>query len=219
MMVLHGSAGSPYVARVRMQCYAKGIDVELRPAALGTPEFLAMNPIGKMPVLDHDGFILPESLLICEYLEDLHPTPSLLGATPQERAMVRLIPRTLDLYCAALFPILRAGADPGFTIDEAAERASLGKGLTALERFLRPDGYAARDTLSLADCVLVPWLYYGRMLAARGDGTLNEYPKLARYAGDIGSDPIVQRVWGEMDEAFRVFMTKWKADQEAAKQG
>ncbi|SMH54255.1 glutathione S-transferase family protein [Azospirillum agricola] len=219
MMVLHGSAGSPYVARVRMQGYAKGLDLELRPVALGTPDFLAMNPIGKMPVLEHDGFILPESLLICEYLEDLHPTPSLLGAAPQERARVRLIVRTVDLYCATLFPLLRAKSDPGFTIDEAAERSGLAKGLAALEQFLRPDGYAARDGLSLADCVLVPWLFYGKMLAKFGDETLKDYPKLSRYAGAVGADPIVQRVWAEMDEAFRAFMTKWKAEQEAAGKG
>lgn len=216
MIVLHGSAGSPYVARVRMQGYAKGLEIELRPAALGTPEFLAMNPIGKMPVLEHDGFILPESLIIAEYLEDLHPTPSLLGDTPRERAEVRLIPRVVDLYCAGLFPLLRAGADPSFTIDEAAERASLAKGLTALEHFLRPEGFAARDTLSLADCVLVPWLYYARMLALRGDDTLSRYPKLTRYAEAIAADPIAARVWAEMDVAFRAFMAKWQADQEAA---
>jgi len=217
MMVLHGSAGSPYVARVTMQGYAKGLDIELRSAALGTPEFQAMNPIGKMPVLEHDGFILPESLLICEYLEDLHPTPSLLGATPRERAQVRLIPRTLDLYCAGLFPLLRAGADPSYKIDEAAERAGLAKGLAALEHFLRPDGFAARDSLSLADCALVPWLYYGKMLALRGDETLKRYPKLTRYTETIAADPIAQRVWAEMDKAFRTFMAKWKAGQDAAK--
>ncbi|MCG5242154.1 glutathione S-transferase family protein [Azospirillum doebereinerae] len=217
MMVLHGSAGSPYVARVRMQGYAKGLDLETRPAAPGTPEFLAMNPIGRMPVLEHDGFFLPESLIICEYLEDLHPTPSLLGDTPRERALVRLIPRTLDLYCGGLFPLLRAGVDAGFAVDAAAERAGLTKGLTALEQFLRSDGYAAREGLSLADCVLVPWLYYGRMLAARGDALLTQFPKLTRYAEAMAADPLARRVWGEMDESFRAFMTRWQAEQEAAR--
>jgi glutathione S-transferase len=216
MIVLHGSAGSPYVARVRMQGYAKGVDIALRPAALGTPEFQAMNPIGKMPVLEHNGFILPESLIICEYLEDLHPTPSMLGVTPQERALARLIPRTVDLYCASLFSLLRAASDPSFTINEPTERASLDKGLNALEHFLQPTGYAARAELSLADCVLVPWLYYGNKLAASGDDTLSRFAKLSRYIEMVADDPIAQRVWGEMDEAFRAFMTKWKADQEAA---
>ena len=216
MMVLHGSGGSPFVMRVLMQGYAKGIDIELRPAALGTPDFQAMNPIGKMPVLDHDGFILPESLVICEYLEDLHPTPSLLGDTAQERATVRLIARLVDVYCGSMFPLLRAATEPSFTIDETAERANLAKGLTALEHFLRPGGCAARDTLSLADCVLVPWLFYGKMLAMRGGDTLSRYPKLSRYIETIAADPVASRVWTEMDTAFRAFMVKWKAEQDAA---
>lgn len=216
MIVLHGSAGSPYVARVRMQGYAKGLDITLHPAALGTPEFEAMNPIGKMPVLEHNGFILPESLIICEYLEDLHPTPTMLGHSPQERALARLIPRTVDLYCAGLFSLLRAASDPGYSVNLDAERANLNKGLNALEHFLQPTGYAARAELSLADCVLVPWLYYGNKLADIGDDTLSRYEKLSRYIETVADDAIAQRVWSEMDEAFRAFMAKWKADQAAA---
>ena len=55
MMVLHGSAGSPYVTRVVMQAAAKNLDLELRPANLADPECRRMNPIGKMPVLEHDA--------------------------------------------------------------------------------------------------------------------------------------------------------------------
>jgi glutathione S-transferase len=75
MMVLHGSAGSPYVTRVLMQAAAKNLDLELRPANMADPEFRRMDPIGKMPVLEHEGFVLPESYVICEYLEDVSPTP------------------------------------------------------------------------------------------------------------------------------------------------
>ncbi len=216
MMVLHGSAGSAFVARVRMLGYAKGLDIELRPAALGTPAFQRLNPLGKMPVLEHDGFILPESQVICEYLEDHHPSPSLLGTTPVERAGVRLIARTVDLYCGSLFDLLRAGVDSSFTIDVAAERAKLDKGLDALEVFLGDDGWAAASgALSLADCVLAPWLFYGTMLTQRGDDALTRRPKLRRYVEFISDQDLVQRVWAEMDEAFRAFMAKWRAETTA----
>ena len=141
MMVLHGSGGSPYVTRVLMQAAAKNLNLELRPANLADPEFRRMNPIGKMPVLEHDGFVLPESYVICEYLEDVFPTPSLRGASAHDRARVRLIARVVDLYCAGIFPILRAAADPTFTI-EASERATLDMGLDALDTFLSGDGWA-----------------------------------------------------------------------------
>ena len=142
MIVLHGSGGSPYVTRVTMQAAAKNLEIELRAANPADPEFRRMNPLGKMPVLDHDGFVLPESTVICEYIEDVFPTPSLLGGSAHDRARIRLIARTVDLYCAGIFSILRAAADPAFTIDETSERATLDKGLDALEMFLSGDGWA-----------------------------------------------------------------------------
>ena len=203
MIVLHGSGGSPYVARVTMQAAAKNLEIELRPANPADPAFRRMNPIGKMPVLEHDGFVLPESTVICEYLEDVFPTPSLLGGSAQDRARVRLIARTVDLYCGGIFPILRAAADPTFTTDEASERATLDKGLDALDAFLSGDGWAVAGSLSLADCALATWLYYGNKLTKRGDDAFT------------ADQPLVQKIHADMDEAFRAFMARWKAEQAA----
>ncbi|MGK3986622.1 glutathione S-transferase family protein [Sorangium sp. So ce136] len=219
MIILHGSAGSPFFSRVRMQAYAKGLEVELRRTAQRTPEFQRMNPLGKIPVLEHDGFVLPESLVICEYLEDAFPTPSLLGDTPEARARVRLVVRTVDLYCGGVMSLLRAASDPSFKIDAAAERAGLDKGLDALEIFLVGDGFAASKALSLADCTLVPWLFYATMLTKQGDDSLTRRPKLARYVEFIGAQELTRTIWGEMDEAYRAFLTRWKAGQVAANNG
>jgi glutathione S-transferase len=215
MIVLHGSGGSPYVTRVTMQAAAKNLDVELRPANPGHPTFQSMNPLGKMPVLEHDGFLLPESTVICEYLEEVFPTPSLLGGSPRDRARVRLIARTVDLYCTGIFSILRAAADPTFSVDEATERATLDKGLDALEAFLSGDGWAVGGSVSLADCALATWLYYGNKLTSRGDDALTRREKLARYVAFTAGQPLVQTVQAGMDEAFRAFMARWKTEQAA----
>ena len=198
-----------------MQAAAKNLELELRSANPADPAFRRMNPIGKMPVLEHDGFVLPESTVICEYLEDVFPTPSLLGGSAQDRARVRLIARTVDLYCGGIFPILRAAADPTFTIDEASERATLDKGLDALDAFLSGDGWAVAGSLSLADCALATWLYYGNKLTKRGDDALTRREKLARYVAFTADQPPVQKVHADMDEAFRAFMARWKAEQAA----
>ncbi len=145
MIILYGSSGSPFVSRVRMQAYAKDLPLELRPAALGTPEFKRLNPLGKMPVLEHDGLLVAESAVIAEYIEDAFPTPSLLGRSPQDRMRARLVARTVDLYCNGILEMLRAAADPGYEIDLEVKRAELDKGLDALETFLFEDGYAAGD--------------------------------------------------------------------------
>lgn len=217
MLILYGTNGSPFVSRVRMQMYAKELPVEIRPAALGTPEFHRLNPLGKMPVLEHDGLILPESFVIAEYLEDAFPTPPLLGKSVQERAHARLVARTVDLYCGSLLELLRAAVDTNHNIDTTTKRAELDKGLDALEVFLAEDGFAAGGKLSLADCILVPWIFYGNMLTQTGDDALTRRPKLARYVGFITQLELAKRILGEMDESFRAFMARWKAEQEALK--
>jgi glutathione S-transferase len=219
MIILYGSNGSPFVSRVRMQVYAKEIPMEVRPAVVGTPEFQRMNPLGKMPVLEHDGLIVPESAIICEYLEEAFPLPSLLGGSIQDRMRARLVARTVDLYCGAVGELLRAAADPSHKIDVEAKRAEMNKGLDALEAFLAEDGYAVGSTLSLADCTLVPWLFYANMLTKSGDDALTRRPKLFRYIAFITEKDLTKRIWGEMDEAFRAFMTRWKAEQASAKAG
>lgn len=217
MIILHGTNGSPYVSRVRMQIYAKAIPVEIRPAALGTPEYKRMNPIGKMPVLEHDGLILPESAVIAEYLEDAFPTPSLHGETAAERARVRLVARTVDLYCGGLLDLLRARSDPSHKIDIEAKLAEANRGLDALDTFLAEEGHAAAGKLTLADCTLVPWLFYGNMMTQSGDDSLTRRPRLSRYIAFISEQDLTKRIWSEMDEAFRAFMTRWREEQARAK--
>jgi glutathione S-transferase len=100
MMKLYSGDLSPYSARVRLQIYAKGIkDITLeRPADFGMPKFRETNPIGRIPVLDIDGDLMPESDVIAEYLEEIYPEPSMLGATPRETAHIRTLARIGDIY-------------------------------------------------------------------------------------------------------------------------
>ena len=100
MMKLYSGDLSPYSARVRMQIYAKGITgITLeRPATFGLPAFRQENPIGRIPVLDIDGDLMPESEVIAEYLEEVYPQPRLLGATPRETAHIRTLARIGDIY-------------------------------------------------------------------------------------------------------------------------
>jgi len=220
MIILYGTNGSPFVSRVRMQAYAKDLPVEIRPAALGTPEYQRMNPLGKMPVLEHDGVFVPESAVIAEYLEDTFPTPSLRGETVQDRMRVRLVSRTVELYCLGALELARLQLDPNHKIDVEAKRAELNKGLNALESFVSDDGgYAVGGKLSLADCTLAAWLFYANRLAEAGDDTLTRRPRLGRYIKFIGEQALTKRIWGEMDEAFRAFLARWKAQQAAAKAG
>lgn len=61
-----------------------------------SPEYLKINPKGVVPALDHDGRIVIESTLICEYLDDCFPTPRLVPQDPFLRARMRLWSKAVD---------------------------------------------------------------------------------------------------------------------------
>src|SRR6185437_7046307 len=90
-MKLYDAARCPYCARVRMALVHKSIDYEPVEIDLGNrPGWLyELNASGKVPVLD-DGFVLAESAVIMEYLEERYPEHPLLPDDPAERAGVRL---------------------------------------------------------------------------------------------------------------------------------
>ena len=101
-MKLYGAIASPYVTRVLMFARLKGMDLEMAdmPGSPRSDEYRAITPIGKIPSLVVDGKTIPESEVICEYLEDLQPEPSGLPADALGKATSRTISRIVDLYFA-----------------------------------------------------------------------------------------------------------------------
>jgi glutathione S-transferase len=81
----------PYCARARIALAEKGLDYETVEIDLrDRPAWVYdLNPLGRVPILD-DGFVLPESAVIMEYLEERYPSPALLPADHAARAAARL---------------------------------------------------------------------------------------------------------------------------------
>ena len=171
MMKLYSADLSPYSARVRMQIYAKGItdiDFEL-PEHWGMPQFRERFPIGRIPVLDIDGDMMPESEVIAEYLEEIRPEPSLLGITSRETAHIRVLARLGDVYIINnVFMLSRqTGALSRRTPiaahnDGVSERfvGEVVRNLKALDKLIGDDGFACCGRITLADCALVPGLFF-----------------------------------------------------------
>jgi glutathione S-transferase len=94
VLTLYDAERCPYAGRVRITLAEKGIPYETVAIDLDDrPGWLyEKNPAGRVPVLEEDGgFVLPESAVIMEYLEERFPEPSLLPADAAERALARLL--------------------------------------------------------------------------------------------------------------------------------
>ena len=102
-MKLYDFPQSPNCRKVRMYLAEKGLSVPLQRINLlageqSSPEFLQRNPFGAVPILElDDGTVIPESLVIIEYFEELYPEPPLLGRDPLTRALVRAWERRCEL--------------------------------------------------------------------------------------------------------------------------
>lgn len=97
-----GSYISPYVRKVLVFLEAKGIDYEIDPIApfVGNEEFARLSPLRRVPVLIDGELVLTDSSVICQYLEDKHPTPSLYPSEIADRARARWLEEYADTRLA-----------------------------------------------------------------------------------------------------------------------
>lgn len=209
-MILHTGDLSPYSAKVRMQIYAKGItDIEfdLDPS-FRKGKFSEISPIGRIPALDiGGGDVIPESEVICEYLEEVYPEPSLLGTGVRERAEVRTLSRIADIYLMnniflAIPQINRK------TRNEAIRDmlvAQVTRGMGALEALIGEGAFASGDTMTLADCTLVPalWMCQNTVPTLDVPNPIEGNGKVAAYWEKIRKNAIAARVLDEMDRGMK----------------
>jgi glutathione S-transferase len=88
-----GNYLSPYVRKVLVCLELKGVEYELDPIIpfFGNDEFTRINPLRRIPVLLSDDLVLPESAVICEFLDERYPEPALMPAEPSQRARARAL--------------------------------------------------------------------------------------------------------------------------------
>ncbi len=207
-MKLYTGDLSPYSAKVRMQIYAMGIDditFEL-PASFFMGKLSEVSPIGRIPVLEIAGGIIPESEVIAEYLDDLYPDRALLGDSPEVRAQVRLISRIADIYLMnnifMSLPQMNRKTRIDAVLDVFVKQITRGMG--ALERHIGDGSFAVGEHLTRADCTLVPALFLCEKSVPRldVDNPILATTKVANYWKRISQNEFAAKVIDEMDRGL-----------------
>ncbi len=197
-LVLHGYWRSGTSYRTRIALNIKGLDYRQEPVNLLQGEqkgeaFRSLNPQGLVPALISDDTVLTQSSAIIEWLDERYPDPPLLPADPDTRAIVRAMAMTVacDIHPLNNLRVLKAikalGADEAQRDIWAARWIT--DGFAALEAMIARHGgaYAFGDTLTLADCHIVPQVYS----AERFNVPLNAYPALVRATNNARNHPAV----------------------------
>jgi glutathione S-transferase len=189
MKLYTGMGPNPRTVRIFMA--EKGIEIPMEPVDLvggenRQPAYVAKNPAGQLPCLElDDGSYLTEITAICEYLEERHPEPPLVGATPEERAKTRMWTRRIDLNIVepmangfryaeglALF------RDRIHVIPQAADdlKEIAREKLAWLDGLIEGREFVAGDRFSLADILLYAFLEFGASVGQSLDSKLQNLP-------------------------------------------
>jgi glutathione S-transferase len=188
----------PYVSRL----------IEFSKKEHKTPEFLHMNPRGKVPTLKDGDFVVYESLAILQYLDRKYPQVPLFGATPEEAGginqdmceVVAYIEGNSSQFTRPLFSGEVAGKEQQVT--EAAD--ALHAEFARYEQRLQGASWLRGRHISAADIALYPYLPTilraagkpaGQGLALGFDGFAGRYPQLARWSAAVEKLPGYERTY------------------------
>lgn len=212
-MKLYAVKLSPFAARVRLALRIKGVacDIEAPPGgSTRSPEYLAINPIGKLPVLvTGDGTAIAESETIIDYLDEAFPAPPLLPTDLATRARMRNAIRSFELYAVPAMSRLFKQMDPA-TRDARVVEAEITQwrnGLSLTAHFVEDATFAVGGALSKADCILHPSMLLCDVAASifRLGDILADYPALAGYRDKARRHPDMGAIWDETVAALAEF--------------
>jgi glutathione S-transferase len=165
MLKLYNYPDCPFCQKVRVVLAEKDLEyekvlVDLRKQDQKTPEFLQLNPYGKVPVLVDEDTVVYDSTIINEYLDEEYPIPALMPEDSQSKALVR----TLEDYCDNSFippttVLLAQALKPEGERDEQRveqAREELRRCLYFLREKLDGKQYLVGSQFSLADAAFAP---------------------------------------------------------------
>ena len=175
---LHWLSGSPYAWRVQLALEIKGLSYlshrhQLSTGELKQPEYLAINPRGRVPTLVDNGYVVYESMAILAYLDRKYPEPALFGTTPEDTGLIWQVIAEYTAYMdhaveSLILPIYfgRTEEKAG-SIREAASK--LHTELDFVNRLVAERDYLVGDVITAADIVVFPHVKSIERAASKAD--------------------------------------------------
>jgi glutathione S-transferase len=168
-MIIHGISGSPYVRSALMVLEEKGARYDFAGMAFGAQKqhpHLSRQPFGRIPALEHDGWVLYETQAILRYVDAVLPGPKLQPENARGTARMNQLMGIVDCYFApqvtGSISFQRLVAPQlGLPVDEDAIAKAIPNARTCvaeISRLAEGRRWLAGDAISLADLLLAPQL-------------------------------------------------------------
>lgn len=222
MITLHGFASSNYYNIVKHALLYKEIPFQEDLVFAGSDELLAVNPMGKVPAITtDDGISLSESSVICDFIEEAYPATPLYPESVTERAVVRQIMKTAELYfelpSRRLIPYIFSGNEAPDAIKQEV-RQVLARGIPALNRLCQFSPWIAGKAFTMADIYVH---YVNAIVNAVGSSQLDwdvlaEIPGMKEWSKTMKQSDIGQKIEADRVANMSEFMTHVKAQIQAA---
>jgi glutathione S-transferase len=204
-LALYSMAVCPFAQRTRILLAFKGVECELHELdrnELSSAEYLALNPLGQVPVIVHKGRVLNESSVINEYLEEVFPAPAAFPLDPYRKAIARIaIDSCNHSFVPALYRLLMNR--------NRAQHAELTENALATWRWANdflmrynPDGTWLWDDFGMADLSYAPFFQrYCLNAYYRHFDVPHELERVLRWRDALLAHPLAQ-VTGMPEEDY-----------------
>ena len=215
-----GSYLSPYVRKVLVCLELKGLTYEIDPIApfVGNEEFARLSPLKRVPVLIDEDLVLNDSSVICQYLEDKHPTPALYPQDIAARAKARWLEEYADTRLAdgliwRLFYQLSirkrtTGEPPDQEVLDHARAVEIPAALDYLESQLPAQGFIF-TRISIADISIASYFRTAAFVQYAIDAA--HWPRAAAFVARMQMLPVFQKLARYEDCTLRVPLKEQRA--------
>lgn len=200
MLKLYSYFRSSASYRVRLALYWKELKFEYVPVHLlkdggqqRSAQYRLVNPMGHVPALDHDGFLVGESVAILDYLDQMFPAKRLFPMDPRDRAVVM---QMCEIVNSGIQPLQNLKVTQSLVFDFALPKSEAQRfhakwivaGLESLERLMEKHAgtFSFGGEVTAADCFLVPQLFSARRFEVKTEN----FPLLSRIEKNLLELPL-----------------------------